>query len=148
MSNSASHKKTWDKVSAYQKLDHDQEHEHKHKKSLNDYDGSNSTSSGNIHEHEEALKIKMKQIQSFVNNDNESYFALKHYEGLEKGVLVNGCKGLGITRVREILKRVREKPADRIRKTKGEYLTGALKMEIQNKGLEWGEWFLVFKTNS
>lgn len=145
MSNISSHKKTWEKIRARQKLDHDQEYEHKHKNVLHDDEcaiNPNLSSNGFNHDHEEALKTQMKVIQRFVNTDSEAYFAIKQYEGLEKGVLVNGCKGLGITRVREICKRVREKPAERIRKSKGEYLTGALKMEIQNKGLEWGEWNL------
>lgn len=128
---------------AYQNLDHAQEHEVKNNYPSHEYDQritSNSISSSLDHDLATALKIKMQQIQNFVGTDAECVFALKHYNGLEKGVLVNACKSLGTSEVKKILLRVRGIRQDRIRQSKGEYLTGALKMEVRSKRLEWGEW--------
>lgn len=146
MKRNSSHDKPWAISDVMLNRMKNHAHADEHKKFIQGYanDIKPSLPTGSNHDHaaglEEELLGRMAKIQGFLNCDSEAQYALKHYDGLEKGVLVNACKGLGTTKVKEILLRVRNKPKERIRKSRGEYLTGALRMEVTSRGIEWGAW--------
>ncbi len=150
---------TWERVRAYaaaadaHPVDNNNNHHHQNNHSSGDVSRENPDSNlpfaGDEHDYECATsgKVQPKSYAGIATTDPLCVFATKVW-GTEPGVHVNAMKALGVSRMREIIKKVREMPDFRFSKrsagktvaqARGSYYYSWCRNEATAKGRVWGE---------
>jgi hypothetical protein len=87
------------------------------------------------HVHDVDAVEAMKQIKGAVMRDAVFLFAQTCWN-VEEGALVNGCKSIGISKVRQLITRIKERNDV---SNKGGYLLRSMQYQAAGAGVEWGK---------